>query len=131
MQINRSKNANYNLEMAEIEELNSEIRAFAEARDWGQFHSVRNLILALVGEVGELAEILQWVPDEKVEEFLSNSNNQSRFEEEFADVLIYILRIASIRGIDIEAALNKKLEVNEEKYPVEKSTGSAKKYTEF
>ena len=115
----------------DLDEFVSRINQFALDRDWGQFHSVRNLILALVGEVGELAEILQWVPDEKVEEFLSNSNNQSRFDEEFADILIYILRIASIRGIDIEAALNKKLEVNEEKYPVEKSTGSAKKYTDF
>ena len=115
----------------DLDEFVSRINQFALDRDWGQFHSVRNLILALVGEVGELAEIVQGVPDEKVEEFLSSPINQSRFDEEFADVLIYVLRIASIRGIDIEAVLNKKLEVNEKKYPVEKSIGSAKKYTEF
>lgn len=109
----------------------SRINQFALDRDWGQFHSVRNLILALVGEVGELAEIVQWIPDEKIEEFLRNPANQSRFDEEFADVLIYVLRLAAIRGIDIERVLNKKLEINEKKYPVEKSIGSSKKYTEI
>ena len=109
----------------------SRISKFAADRDWGQFHSVRNLILALVGEVGELAEIVQWISDEKIEEFFDDPKNQARFEEELADILVYLLRLASIRNIDLEGALNRKMEINEEKYPVNKSKGSAKKYTEF
>ena len=109
----------------------SRISKFAVDRDWEQFHSVRNLILALVGEVGELAEIVQWVSDEKINDFFDDPKNQACFEEELADVLIYLLRLASIRNIDLEGALNRKMESNEEKYPVTKSKGSAKKYTEF
>lgn len=109
----------------------SRISKFAVDRDWEQFHSVKNLILALVGEVGELAEIVQWVPDEAIEDFLSKSENLVRFEAELADVLIYLLRLATVSRVNIEDALNKKLESNEIKYPVEKSKGSAKKYTEF
>ena len=109
----------------------SRITKFAADRDWEQFHSVKNLILALVGEVGELAEIVQWISDEKIEEFFDDPKNQARFEEELADILVYLLRLASIRNIDLEGALNRKMEINEEKYPVNKSKGSAKKYTEF
>ena len=109
----------------------SRVSKFAVDRDWEQFHSVRNLILALVGEVGELAEIVQWVSDEKINDFFGDPKNQARFEEELADVLIYLLRLASIRNIDLEGVLNKKMEINEEKYPVTKSKGSAKKYTEI
>ena len=109
----------------------SRITKFAADRDWEQFHSVKNLILALVGEVGELAEIVQWISDEKIEEFFDDPKNHARFEEELADILVYLLRLASIRNIDLEGALNRKMEINEEKYPVNKSKGSAKKYTEF
>ena len=109
----------------------SRINQFALDRDWGQFHSVRNLILALVGEVGELAEIVQWVSDEKINDFFDDPKNQARFEEELADVLIYLLRLASVRNIDIEGALDRKLESNKKKYPVIKSKGSSKKYTEI
>lgn len=114
-----------------LDDMVSRISKFAIERDWDQFHSVRNLILALVGEVGELAEIMQWVPDEKTDEFFDDAKNRLRFEEELADVLIYLLRLASIRNIDLEGALSRKLKNNEEKYPVAKSRGSAKKYTEL
>ena len=114
-----------------LDDMVSRISKFTIERDWDQFHSVRNLILALVGEVGELAEIMQWVPDEKTDEFFDDAKNRLRFEEELADVLIYLLRLASTRNIDLEGALSRKLKNNEEKYPVAKSRGSAKKYTEL
>jgi len=114
-----------------LDDMVSRISKFTIERDWDQFHSVRNLILALVGEVGELAEIMQWVPDEKTDEFFDDAKNRLRFEEELADVLIYLLRLASVRNIDLEGALSRKLKNNEEKYPVAKSRGSAKKYTEL
>ena len=107
------------------------IEDFSIERDWTQFHSIRNLILAIVGEVGELAEIVQWIPDTHIETFLSNPENFQRLQDELADVLIYVMRLASISGIDIEEALVSKLDENEKKYPVEKSKGSSAKYNQL
>ena len=111
--------------------LTSLINAFCEERNWGQFHSVRNLILAIVGEVGELAEIVQWISDEKVGAILEDSQTRERLSEEIADVFIYLLRLASVAQIDIEAAVTSKLEINESRYPAQLAFGSTKKYTEF
>jgi NTP pyrophosphatase (non-canonical NTP hydrolase) len=117
--------------MATIDEITSEIRTFADERDWAQFHSVRNLLLALVGEVGELASELQWVADENIGTHLSELENISRFEMELADVATYLFRLSDIAGVDLAAAMRKKLTVNAQRYPVEKSRGSSAKYTEL
>ena len=114
----------------EISELQYRLRTFAEERDWDQFHTLKNLVLALVGEVGELAELLQWVDDSKVGEFL-DSGGRVRLSEEVADVLLYLLRFADKAGVDVDAAAVSKLKINAEKYSVEKSRGSSKKYTEL
>ena len=115
----------------ELETFMKRIDAFALERDWAQFHSVRNLVLALVGEVGELAEVFQWVADDQIEAFLAKPENQARLQEELADVLIYALRLASVSGVDVMGVLEAKLASNGEKYPVDKSKGSAKKYTDL
>ncbi len=115
----------------ELEAFIKRIDAFALERDWVQFHSVRNLVLALVGEVGELAEVFQWVSDDRIEAFLVEPENQARLQEELADVLMYALRLASVSGVDVMGALEAKLASNAEKYPVDKSKGSAKKYTDL
>lgn len=115
----------------ELEDFIKRVDAFALERDWSQFHSVRNLILAMVGEVGELAEIFQWVPDDQIEAFLAKPENQARLQEELADVLIYALRLASVSGVDVMEALEAKLAKNAEKYPVDKSKGSARKYSDL
>jgi len=114
----------------EISELQSRLQIFAEERDWDQFHSLKNLVLALVGEVGELAELLQWVDDSKIGEFL-DSGGRVRLGDEVVDVLLYLLRFADKAGLDINAAVISKLKLNAEKYPIEKSKGSAKKYNEL
>lgn len=113
----------------ELEVIRSNLRAFAAERDWDQFHSVRNLLLALVGEVGEVSELLQWVDDEDIEEFLS-SGGRERLGEELADVLLYVVRLADKSDIDLGAAIVAKLESNARKYPVDRSKGSSKKYLE-
>ena len=115
----------------ELEDFIKRVDAFALERDWAQFHSVRNLVLAMVGEVGELAEVFQWVSDDQIEAFLAKPENQARLQEELADVLIYALRLASVSGVNVMEALEAKFASNAEKYPVDKSKGSAKKYTDL
>jgi dCTP diphosphatase len=126
----------------EMSKLQSEIDQFAKERDWEQFHTVKNLVLALVGEVGELAEIVQWKTDSEIETELSrvgllaraiseplsyDSDLKSRLEEELADVFIYLLRIASVSDIDLMKAAEIKMQLNRARYTIEKSKGNAKK----
>jgi dCTP diphosphatase len=113
-----------------LEELREAVARFAEDREWEQFHSVRNLVLAMVGEVGEVAEILQWTPDEEIEELLATGGRQ-RLAEELSDVLVYLVRIADRAGVDLESAVAAKLAANAEKYPADRVRGSSKKYTEL
>ncbi len=105
--------------------LTDEIRTFSALRDWGQFHQPRNLILALVGEVGELAAELQWIPDAEVDEHLAGDDRRSAFEDELADVAIYALRLADVTGVELAAAVRRKLARNAERYPEELSRGTA------
>ena len=114
-----------------IERLSFLLRQFAENRDWGQFHSPRNLLLALVGEVGELASLMQWVPDDEVERWLKNDANRSSLEAELADVFSYLLRLADTVDIDLARALKEKIALNESRYPRERSFGSSEKYTKY
>jgi dCTP diphosphatase len=111
-----------------LEELREAVARFAHDRDWEQFHSVRNLVLAMMGEVGEVAEILQWTPDEQVEELLATGGRQ-RLAEELSDVLVYLVRVADRAGVDLESAVAAKLAANAEKYPAARARGSSTKYT--
>jgi dCTP diphosphatase len=112
-------------------ELTELVRSFAEARDWQQFHTARNLVLALVGEAGELASEFQWIDDSEVEAALSNPDKRDAIGSELADVFTYLLRLADVTGIDLVGELTKKIAINEIRYPVEKSKGSAAKYTSY
>jgi dCTP diphosphatase len=94
-----------------------QLRAFAEDRDWTKFHSPRNLILALVGEVGELAELYQWDT--------AQTPSPERVAEEVADILIYLLRLADVVGVDVVSAVAAKLAANELKYPASEWRGRA------
>lgn len=113
----------------DLEVLRKRLEIFASERDWDQYHSARNLLLALVGEVGEVSELLQWVDDDSVQEYLS-SGGRERLGEELADVLMYVVRLADKSGVDLDAAIEAKLALNAVKYPVGRSKGSAKKYNE-
>lgn len=115
----------------DIEALKLQLREFAVARDWEQFHSVRNLILALVGEVGELAAEFQWISDDDIAKALQDSDKRESVGSEIADVFIYLLRLSDITGIDLVEELKKKLVINEERYPADKAKGSAAKYTAY
>ena len=111
-----------------LKELQLELKKFAEERDWDQFHSVKNLLLALVGEVGELTEIFQWLEPSSIENLDLETN--IRAEEEVADVLLYLIRIADKLDIDLNMAARRKLALNAEKYPVIQSKGNAIKYNQ-
>jgi len=113
----------------ELVALKLRLRAFAAARDWDQFHSPKNLSMALSAEVAEIIEHFQWLTEEQ-------SNNLSKdklakVETELADTFIYLIRLADKLDINLLAAAQQKIEVNERKYPVGKVKGSAKKYTEY
>jgi len=112
-----------------VEDIQIKLEKFANERDWNQFHSPKNLSMALAGEVGELVEIYQWMTEEQSKN-LSEKDKQ-RVTEELADIMIYLLRLADKTGIDIEKAISDKVDINASKYPVEKSKGSSKKYTEL
>ena len=109
--------------------LQGEIRAFAEVRDWEQFHTPKNLVMALSVETSELMEHFQWLSPKQ-----STSLEPSKLEEvsqEIGDVLIYLTRLADVLGIDPVNAAFRKMRINEIKYPVEKSKGIALKYNEL
>jgi len=112
------------------EELIESLRAFADERDWEQFHNPKNLSMALVVEAGELVEIFQWLTVEEAQAVMDNDASALRVREELADVYAYLLRIADVLGVSLDEALEAKIDVNGQKYPVETSKGSASKYQE-
>ena len=115
-----------------LEELTRRLIAFRDARDWKQFHTLKNLLLSLALEAAEALELAQWKTDEQLEAQLATDDKlKARLEEECADVLLYLLLIAEKAGIDLAAAAARKIEVNARKYPVEKAKGRADKYHEL
>ena len=109
----------------------AEVTKFIEERDWDQFHSVKNLAMALSVESSELLEIFQWLTEADSNQVVSNPKLKTKVEEEIADIFIYLLRIAAKSNIDIEQVVLSKIKKNAEKYPVEKAKGNAKKYNEI
>lgn len=104
---------------------------FAQDRDWEQFHSPKNLVMALTGEVGELTEIFQWMTEADSKNAGVNPETSQAVRDELADVLLYLVRLSSALGVDLNEAVSQKLEKNSKKYPVEKAKGSSKKYDEL
>ena len=113
----------------DIEKIKEFQREFAKARDWEQFHTPKNLSMALSVEASELMEIFQWLTAEQ--SCSLDEKNKEKASEELADITYYILRIADLMNIDLEDAIWKKMKKNAEKYPVGKAKGNAKKYTEL
>jgi NTP pyrophosphatase (non-canonical NTP hydrolase) len=99
-----------------IQELMNEIRAFAQARNWEQFHTPKNLAMALAGEAGELVAEFQWLtPDQSSKDELTLDQRKA-IELEIADVQIYLLRLADVLGIDVAAAVREKIEINKSRF---------------
>ena len=112
-----------------MKELTQKLREFAAERDWEQFHSPKNLSMALSAEVAEIVEIFQWLTEE--ESYELPPDKLDKIKEEIGDVMIYLVRLSDKLGIDPLRAAKEKNKINEEKYPAKKAKGSAKKYTEL
>ncbi len=109
-----------------LRELRDALRAFAAERDWDQFHSPKNLSMALSVEAAELLEHFQWLKEEDSSRLPPQA--LEKISEEMADVLLYLLRLADKLDVDIVRAAKDKMRVNAEKYPADKSRGNSKKY---
>lgn len=116
-------------EWPELKKFQSEFRAFVAEREWGQFHTPKNLAMALSGEVGELLEHFQWLTAEQSADLPDET--RSEVAREIADVQIYLAALADRLGIEIGPAVAQKMELNAEKYPAEQVRGSARKYTDY
>jgi NTP pyrophosphatase (non-canonical NTP hydrolase) len=114
-----------------IYELKEKIKEFCDKRDWDQFHNAKELAIALSIEASELLEIFRWKNPEEVKELFKNEKKKEDIEDEMADILYFLVRIAQIYDIDLTDALDKKMDKNDKKYPVEKFKGSNKKYNEM
>ena len=112
----------------DIDKIKNDLRKFAEDRDWEQFHSPKNLTMALSGEVGELTEIFQWLSEEQSKKENIADEDLEKVREEVADILLYIIRLSDKLDIDLEHAVLDKLKINKEKYPIQLSKGNATKY---
>jgi len=109
----------------DLNTLKIRLRDFADTRDWNQFHSPKNLSMALSAEASEIIEHFQWLTEEQ-----SKNLPQNKLDEvatELADTLIYLIRLADKLDIDLLTAAQNKIEINEQKYPVDKAKGNAKK----
>jgi NTP pyrophosphatase (non-canonical NTP hydrolase) len=115
--------------LSDLEALRDALRAFAAERDWDQFHSPKNLAMALSAESAELLEIFQWLTEEQSRALPPEA--LAAASDEIADVLLYLIRIGDKLGIDPAAAARRKLAANERKYPADKARGNSKKYTEL
>ena len=111
--------------------LTAAVVTFRDERNWAQFHTLRNLIVSLNLEASELLELTQWKSDDEMAALVHSSDAGEALRDECADVLLYLLLIAEKAGIDLDAAARAKLEKNADKYPIGKSYGSSRKYTEF
>ena len=109
-----------------LERLRTRLAAFADERDWDQFHNPKNLAMAVAGEVGELVEHFQWLTFDEAQNLSRATRREVALEA--ADVLLFLLRLCDKLDIDLAAAAEEKLELNAKKYPVHKSRGRATKY---
>lgn len=114
-----------------IQELRDQIRAFHDARDWAQFHDPKNVAVALTVEAGELLELFLWKEKEEIAQKMSDPEFANKVQEELADVFAYVMAMANTLNVDLTEIFQDKLEKSGRKYPIEKSKGNARKYTEF
>lgn len=114
-----------------VELIQQKLREFARERDWEQFHTPKNVAIALSVEASELLEIFQWMSDQQVINVKSDIKTMEKISHEVADVMLYLLRFADVLSLDLNEIIENKIKLNEIKYPIEKSRGTAKKYTDL
>jgi dCTP diphosphatase len=112
-----------------LDELKAKLQQFVDDRDWAQFHSPKNLAMAMIVEAAELVEHFQW--DTETESRVLSGEKRTKVSHELADTFVYLLRISQVLGIDLIEAANEKISLNGKKYPVEKARGKNNKYTDY
>lgn len=115
----------------QMQEIKTKVLAFARERDWEQFHSPKNLSMAIAAEAAELMEHFLWQTPKQSEADVMEPKLRAKIEEELADVLIFAIEFANMTQLDIAEIIEKKMKRNAEKYPVEKARGNSLKYTEL
>lgn len=118
-------------ETTTVAEIKARVLAFAQERDWEQFHAPKNLSMALAAEAGELMEHFLWATSEDSRVAMDDPKKREKIEEELSDVIIYALEFANMTGVDVAAAIERKMAANAVKYPVEKAKGRSVKYDEL
>jgi len=108
--------------LVDVQALDAALARFSRARRWEQYHSPKNLAMALTGEVGELVEIFQWLTEPESRSVAQDPQTAQAVRDELADVLIYLVELAAALGVDLNEAVNAKLVKNALKYPVEPET---------
>jgi len=111
-----------------IAELKEQVKRFCEARDWDQYHNAKDLAIGVSTEAGELLDLFRFKSPQEIEAMFRASDVQEEIEDEMADVLFFLLRMAQMNDVDLSGAFERKMIKNEKKYPVEKARGSNKKY---
>jgi len=112
-----------------LDALRARVNAFVTERDWAQFHSPKNLAMAMIVEAGEVVEHFQWMTEDESRNL--NAETKEQVGQELSDTLVYLLRIAEVCGVDLIEAANKKIDLNAQKYPVDKCKGSNAKYSAY
>ncbi|MDD2833298.1 MAG: nucleotide pyrophosphohydrolase [Methylotenera sp.] len=112
-----------------LDALRNRVNSFVTERDWAQFHSPKNLAMAMIVEAGEVVEHFQWMTEQESRNL--DTEAKAQVGQELSDTFVYLLRIAEVCGIDLIEAANKKIDLNAKKYPVEKCKGSNAKYTQY
>jgi len=121
-----------------ISSLQQRLREFAAERDWDQFHSPKNLAMALIVEAAELVEHFQWLSEDQSRSLAVDDEGDAKsvakhqeIRHEMADIMVYLVRLADKLGVDLMAAVAEKIELNEAKYPAARVRGRADKYTAY
>lgn len=117
--------------LLDVDALSIALANFARDRDWEQFHSPKNLVMALSAEVGELTEIFQWLSEDASKDVGRDQSSAEAVRDEIADVALYLVRLATVLGVDLNEAVTQKIKKNAEKYPVNKARGNHKKYDQL
>jgi NTP pyrophosphatase (non-canonical NTP hydrolase) len=112
-----------------LEALRDRLRAFVRERDWEQFHSPKNLVMAMIVEAAELVEHFQWMTEQESRELSPEKREQ--VAQEIADTFVYLLRLSDVLGLDLIEVAHAKIDLNARKYPADKVRGSNAKYTEY
>ena len=104
-------------QLIDVSALEAALQKFADERDWNQYHSPKNLAMALTGEVGELVELFQWLTEDQSRSLAQDRATARAVRDELADVLLYLVRLSAVLGVDLNEAVEQKLALNAEKYP--------------